>query len=125
MNEQDITKELLERLVFEEKMTDKEIADYCNISNSKITGLRRKFKIKRKHKNSEWLKDQYCNKLRTVISIADECGVGREEIRLALRKLNIPPNYETMRQGSKKHDYDESVFDVIDSEEKAYIGLVL
>ena len=120
MNEQDITKELLEHLVFEEKMTDKEIADHLNVSNSKITGLRRRFKIKRKHKNSEWLIDQYCNKLRTAISIANECGVGREEIRLALRKLNIPPNYETMRQGSKKHDYDESVFDVIDSEEKAY-----
>ena len=77
MNEQDITKELLEHLVFEEKMTDKEIADHLNVSNSKITGLRRRFKIKRKHKNPEWLKDQYCNKLRTVISIADECGVGR------------------------------------------------
>lgn len=35
MNEQDITKELLEHLVFEEKMTDKEIANHLNVSNSK------------------------------------------------------------------------------------------
>lgn len=117
---EDITKEKLEELIYKENLKDSQIAEYFGVSQPKITGLRKKFKIKRKHKDSEWLIDQYCNKLRTVISIAEECGVGREEIRLALRKLNIEPNYETMRQGSKKHDYDESVFDVIDTEEKAY-----
>lgn len=117
---EDITKEKLEELIYKENLKDSQIAEYFGVSQPKITGLRKKFKIKRKHKNSEWLIDQYCNKLRTVISIAKECGVGREEIRLALRKLNIEPNYETMRQGSKKHDYDESVFDIIDTEEKAY-----
>lgn len=117
---EDITKEKLEELIYKENLKDNQIAEYFGVSQPKITGLRKKFKIKRKHKDSEWLIDQYCNKLRTVISIAKECGVGREEIRLALRKLNIEPNYETMRQGSKKHDYDESVFDVIDTEEKAY-----
>lgn len=117
---EDITKEKLEELIYKENLKDSQIAEYFGVSQPKITGLRKKFKIKRKHKDSEWLIDQYCNKLRTVFSIAEECGVGREEIRLALRKLNIEPNYETMRQGSKKHDYDESVFDVIDTEEKAY-----
>lgn len=117
---EDITKEKLEELIYKENLKDNQIAEYFGVSQPKITGLRKKFKIKRKHKDSKWLIDQYCNKLRTVISIAKECGVGREEIRLALRKLNIDPNYETMRQGSKKHDYDESVFDVIDTEEKAY-----
>lgn len=117
---EDITKEKLKELIYKENLKDSQIAEYFGVSQPKITGLRKKFKIKRKHKDSEWLIDQYCNKLRTVISIAEECGVGREEIRLALRKLNIEPNYETMRQGSKKHDYDESVFDVIDKEEKAY-----
>lgn len=117
---EDITKEKLEELIYKENLKDNQIAEYFGVSQPKITGLRKKIKIKRKHKDSEWLIDQYCNKLRTVISIAKECGVGREEIRLALRKLNIEPNYETMRQGSKKHDYDESVFDVIDTEEKAY-----
>lgn len=117
---EDITKEKLEELIYKENLKDSQIAEYFGVSQPKITGLRKKFKIKRKHKDSEWLIDQYCNKLRTVISIAEECSVGREEIRLALRKLNIEPNYETMRQGSKKHDYDESVFDVIDTEEKAY-----
>lgn len=117
---EDITKEKLEELIYKENLKDNQIAEYFGVSQPKITGLRKKFKIKRKHKDSEWLIDQYCNKLRTVISIAKECGVGREEIRLALRKLNIETNYETVRQGSKKHDYDESVFDVIDTEEKAY-----
>lgn len=117
---EDITKEKLEELIYKENLKDNQIAEYFGVSQPKITGLRKKFKIKRKHKDSEWLIDQYCNKLRTVISIAKECGVDREEIRLALRKLNIETNYETVRQGSKKHDYDESVFDVIDTEEKAY-----
>lgn len=117
---EDITKEKLEELIFKENLKDNQIAECFGFSQPKITGLRKKFKIKRKHKDSKWLIDQYCNKLRTVISIAKECGVGREEIRSALRKLNVEPNYETMRQGSKKHDYDESVFDVIDTEEKAY-----
>lgn len=117
---EDITKEKLEELIFKENLKDNQIAEYFGVSQPKITGLRKKFKIKRKHKDSKWLIDQYCNKLRTVVSIAKECGVGREEIRSALRKLNVEPNYETMRQGSKKHDYDESVFDVIDTEEKAY-----
>ena len=117
---EDITKEKIKELIYKENLKDNQIAEYFGVSTSKITGLRRRFKIKRKHKDSEWLIDQYCNKLRTTISIAKECGVGREEIRLALRKLNIEPNYETMRQGSKKHDYDESVFDSIDTEEKAY-----
>ena len=116
----EITKKILEKLIFEEHMTDMDIANHFDVHCSKITGLRFKYKIKRLHKNNEWLIDQYCNQKRTIISIANEAGVNRDEVRKELRKLNIEPDYEIMRHGSKKHDYDESVFNVIDTEEKAY-----
>lgn len=116
----EITKNILEEMIFNKHMTDMDIANHFNVHCSKITGLRFKYKIKRLHKNNDWLIDQYCNKKRTIISIANESGVNREEVRKELRKLNIKPDYEIMRQGSKKHNYDENVFDIIDSEEKAY-----
>lgn len=75
-------------------MTDMDIANHFNVYCSKITGLRFKYKIKRLHKNNEWLIDQYCNKKRTIISIANEAGVNRDEVRKELRKLNIEPDYE-------------------------------
>lgn len=96
----EITKKILEKLIFEEHMTDMDIANHFDVHCSKITGLRFKYKIKRLHKNNEWLIDQYCNQKRTIISIANEAGVNRDEVRKELRKLNIEPDYEIMRQGS-------------------------
>lgn len=110
----------------EDGLTDKEIANHFSVSQPKISSFRKNNGIIRLHKNEEWLKQKYCIEKNTIEKISKMAGVGREEVRKMLRKLNIPTDYEIVRKSSKKHDYNENIFNKIDIEEKAYwLGFIM
>lgn len=84
-----------------------EIGNECNTSASTILTYLKRFNItirsisestkiknekerkKKIYANKEWLKEQYCEKKKTIKQIAKECGVTRGNIRLWMKKYDI------------------------------------
>lgn len=120
LNIDDLNVKDVSKLYLEENLNAREIAELYGCSTQKIVVFCRENHIHKKFYYEDWLKEEYVNKQRTILDIAQEMNTDREEIRKYLRKYNIETDYERARIAGKKYHFNERIFQNIDTAEKAY-----
>lgn len=115
-----LSKNSLEYLYLNKLLTAKEIAELLEVSIPKVIGALNRFKISKPYTNKEWLNEQYNVQKKTIKQICEELNCDRESVRIYLRKFGFATDTERARKAGKKYNYNERIFQNIDTPEKAY-----